>query len=227
MNMRKKERIEAIQQKITELEAWRPRAEKVGINMVHYRCSQAGSAVIYARRVCLAVIFGTFASVIISLIFAGPTITVDARVFLAWLATFAFAFVFYAVTTSVMDHKGISYVTASERSLHHLENERFHYGYDTMKLEQKTRDAEAYRERFERLKPYIVQELKVPFHERDKISITVEFGRYDDEWLTYELNEAGYVDLLLRIAGACYMHDSRNKEVIERFIHDFEDSLKL
>ena len=172
-------------------------------------------------------IFGTFTSVIISLIFAGPTITVDVRVFLAWLATFASALVFYAVTTSVMDHKGISYVTASERSLRYLENERFRYVSKIMKREQKMRNAEVYRERFERLKPYIVQELKVPFHERDEFSLTVEFGWYDDEWLTYELNEAGYVDLLLRIAGACYMYDSKNKEVIERFIHDFEDSLKL
>ncbi len=227
MNTKKRERIEAIQQKITKIEAWRPRAENVDVDIVHYEYSRIWSAVVYARRVCLAVIFGTFTSVIISLIFAGPTITVDVRVFLAWLATFASALVFYAVTTSVMDHKGISYVTASERSLRYLENERFRYVSKIMKREQKMRNAEVYRERFERLKPYIVQELKVPFHERDEFSLTVEFGWYDDEWLTYELNEAGYVDLLLRIAGACYMYDSKNKEVIERFIHDFEDSLKL
>lgn len=214
------ERRETIRQIAEELEALRPRIEAAGGGLRHYAYSKPLAFLKITSIVCVAI--AMVAALTIILVTGDRWSGVSGIIFMTIMVPCsAFAAAAYCIT----DLGKNAYVLASPKTVRALEQVLTKYQEMVEKFEQRQREAEIYRPKFDQLRHIIICELNgvyEPYWRQRDFAIKIGFGQFKAE--LYNLNQADYAKLLARIIES---RSEQGNDQLTEFIQTCEGMLNL
>lgn len=219
----KHETKDEILQQIETLETLRPILAQAGHEPLRYAYSKPMAALKVLTKVLLD--GGLLVAIIFTIFYYGEEISSTSPAGIVLICILSSIFIGLVLSWITGFRK--TYLLVNQKTLRRLKQEVARYQSLADEFEQQRRDAEIYRPKFDRLRSIIVEELRgsyKPHWSERFFRIEIGFRGYTAEW--YNLNQEGYIKLLIRLLEAHYYAHSDSQQRAD-FIQACEKRLGL